>query len=225
MRILGLEASTPVGTAAVLDGDELEGESWFCSSRTHSERMLQCIDDLLRGADLRTEDLDGLAVGLGPGSFTGLRIALSTAKGLAFALGVPLVGISTLEALAHNIPFWQGHICALLDARGGCVYGALFKATRAREPQRIEHDGVYEMASWLHRFKRATMFLGNGAVVYRKLITDLIGQHAHFPPPELLHPRGSVIARLGLRRLRSGVADDLDALVPLYARRPRAVGL
>lgn len=218
MKVLGLEASTAAGSVALVDERELQGELWFNSPRTHSERILHGVDQILRGAGLHPQDIQGVAVGLGPGSFTGIRIALSTAKGLALALSIPLVGVPTLEAMAHNVPFWPQDICPMVDARRGHVYGAVFQAAY-RSMEQKEGQRVRELTSWLRVFSDATIFLGTGAVAYRETIRKILGSRAHFPPAELLHPRAAVIARLGLERMNSGVADDLDHLEPLYLKR------
>lgn len=225
MRVLGLETSTQVGTVAVLDQNQVRGEISFLSTTTHSERILQNIDQVLRGADLSPADLEGVAVGLGPGSFTGLRIGLSTAKGLAYALGIPVAGIPTLEALANNAPFWPELICAILDARRGFVYGGLFKTIAGETLKRIERDEVREVVPWVRSFGRRTLFVGDGGLTYREAIQEAMGARANFAHPEMMHPRGSIIARMGLMRIECQGGDDLDALEPLYIRRPEAAPL
>jgi tRNA threonylcarbamoyladenosine biosynthesis protein TsaB len=216
MKVLGMESSTSASSIALVEGKDLLGELWFRASQAHSERLLPGIDGLLRGMGCRLEDLGGIAVGLGPGSFTGLRIALSTAKGLAVGLGVPLVGVSTLEALAHNVPLWRGVVCPLVDARRGMTYGAIFRSTPGIGTTRQGEDGLRDLAVWLADFSEATVFLGDGAEANRSGIAAVLGDRAHFASPELMHPRASVVARLGGRRLMKGGSDDLDSLVPRY---------
>lgn len=223
MRVLGLESSTAAGSIALVDGDELRGEIWFSNSRTHSERILRGVDQVLRECLLKGEDLEGIAVGLGPGSFTGLRIALSSAKGLAFALGIPLVGIPTLEALAHNLPYFPGAVCVMLDARRGMAYGGLFRRGGDGHGLRSEGPyGLWEVSSWVQSFSGPTVFVGDGAVAYREEIRAIMGDLAEFAPPELMHPRASVVARLGHARLALGEGDELDLLAPLYLQSSEA---
>lgn len=220
---MALESSTAAGSIALVDGDELRAEIWFSNSRTHSERILRWVDQVLREGLLKGKDLEGIAVGLGPGSFTGLRIGLSSAKGLAFALGIPLVGIPTLEALAHNLPYFPGSVCAMLDARRAMVYGGLFRGGGdGLGPKSEGPYGLWEVSSWVQSFSGPTVFVGDGAVAYREDIRAIMGDLALFAPPELIHPRASVVARLGRERLASGEADDLDSLAPLYLRSSEA---
>ncbi len=222
MRVLGLEASTPAGSIAVVDGDDLRGEVWFSTSKTHSERILQGIEQVIRETQLAFRDLDGVAVGLGPGSFTGLRIALSTAKGLALALGTPLAGIPTLEALARNVPYWRGLICPVVDARNDLIYGGLYRMTDGGLLATQQEAGTREVRQWVAGLEDPVLFLGSGAVAYREAIVSVLGGLAHFPPPELMHPRAAVIARLGRDALLCRGGDDMDSLVPLYLRRCEA---
>lgn len=223
MRVLALESSTAAGSIALVDGEELRAEVWFSNSRTHSERILRWVDQVLRDGLVKGTDLEGIAVGLGPGSFTGLRIALSSAKGLAFALGIPLVGIPTLEALAHNLPYFQGAVCVMLDARRAKVYGGIFRG--GGDGYRMKTEGPYglwEVSSWVRSFSGPTVFVGDGAIAYREDIRAIMGDLALFAPPELMHPRASVVARLGSERLASGKGDELESLAPLYMQSSEA---
>jgi tRNA threonylcarbamoyladenosine biosynthesis protein TsaB len=213
-----MEASTPAGSVGVVDGEELLGECAFCTVRDHSEQLLAGVDRVLRGAGLGLQDLDGIAVGLGPGSFTGLRVALSTAKGLAMALGIPLRGVPTLEALAHNVPFWSGVVCPMVDARRGRVYGGLFRGGPGHGLGRVGEDGIRHVASWVGSMEGPVLFLGSGAAAHRQTIDAVLGGQARFAPPELMHPRGAVVARLGRDGLLEGRAEDLDSLVPFYLK-------
>ena len=122
MRILALETSTLAGSAALLEGGRIVGESLLDVALTHSERLMAMVDRLIQDSGWRATDLEALAVSTGPGSFTGLRIGIATAKGLALALGVPVAPVPTLDALAWNLPFADALVCPLLDARKGEVY-------------------------------------------------------------------------------------------------------
>jgi tRNA threonylcarbamoyladenosine biosynthesis protein TsaB len=222
MMVLGLEAATAAGSVALLDEEALRGEFWMLNPKTHSERILKGIDHLLKGCSSDLHDLQGIAVGLGPGSFTGLRIALSTAKGLAFSLGIPMVGVSTLEAMASAVPYWPENICPLIDARGGYAYGAVYRQEMPDRLKPVIEQDVRELAAWLELLSATTLFLGSGAVAYREAIVSALGHSAHFAPQEAMHPRAAIVARLGLQRLLEGQADEPDAMEPLYMGRSQA---
>ena len=127
MRILALESATLAGGAALLDGDVVVGESRTNIALTHSERLMVAVDRLLGDAGWTVKDLEGLAVSVGPGSFTGLRVGIATAKGLAVTLGLPVAPVPTLDALAAILPFADAPVCPLLDARKGEVYCCLYR--------------------------------------------------------------------------------------------------
>ncbi|MGQ9858207.1 MAG: tRNA (adenosine(37)-N6)-threonylcarbamoyltransferase complex dimerization subunit type 1 TsaB [Thermodesulfobacteriota bacterium] len=221
MRVLAIEASTPAGSVAVMEGRVPIGELWFMGPRAHSERLLVCLDGLLKMLKMEPRLMDGLAVGVGPGSFTGVRVALSTAKGLALGLEVPLVGISTLEALAGGVPFWPGLICPIVDARAGRVYGALFRFVDGRLEE-LEGEGIRELVPWITRVREPVLFLGDGAVSYKEEITTTMGDLAKFAPAEFTYPRASVVGRLGAKLLERGEHQDVDLLVPRYVRATQA---
>jgi len=127
MRVLAVETSTLAGGAALLDGELVVGEYALDVSVTHSERLMGAIDRLLTDAGWTVRDLEGLAVSVGPGSFTGLRIGLSTVKGLALALSIPIVAVPTLDAMAALLPFAALPVCPVLDARKREVYASLYR--------------------------------------------------------------------------------------------------
>src|SRR2546428_11980959 len=127
MRVLAVEASTLAGGAALLDGEVVVGEYALDVGATHSERLMGAIDRFLTDAGWTVRDLEGLAVSVGPGSFTGLRIGLSTVKGLALALSIPIVAVPTLDAMAAPLPFAALPVCPVLDARKREVYASLYR--------------------------------------------------------------------------------------------------
>src|SRR3990172_13171727 len=130
MRILAVETSTLAGGAALLDGDRAGGENVLNIRATHSERLMAAVDHLLHVSGWELEQLEGLAVAIGPGSFTGLRIGTSAVKGLALALGVPIAAVPTLHALAATLPFAAHPVCPVLDAKKGEVYASLYHWSR-----------------------------------------------------------------------------------------------
>src|SRR5436309_14608092 len=127
MRVLAVETSTLSGGAALLDDERVVGEYTLDVRITHSERLMAAIDRLLSDARWTPRDLEGLAVTVGPGSFTGLRVGLSTVKGLALALAIPVAAVPTLDAMAAMLPYAALPVCPVLDARKREVYASLYR--------------------------------------------------------------------------------------------------
>ena len=184
----------------------------------HTTRLLALARTLLDRAGLAFADLDLIAVGTGPGSFTGLRIGLALAKGLAFAGGLPVVGVPTLEALAWVVDAEPGAtVCAALDARKREVYAALF-ALEAGGPRRLTPDLALAPEALAARLPRPCTIVGDAGEVYGAVL----GAHARLLPFATHHPRGGVIARLGAARLAAGEAANVGTLEPVYVRPPDA---
>ena len=221
MLVLGIETSTIQGGVALVGEAGLLSEYTLNVEATHSERLLPAIDRTLRDAGLELGALQGLAVAIGPGSFTGLRIGLSTAKALAYATGLPLVGVPSLEALAWAVPAARWPICPVLDARKQEVYAALFRTdpdgvTRLTEDQALAPEALCE------RISEPTLFLGDGVAVYGELFRRLLGDRFLALPPALRGGRPASVADLGRRRLLLGERDPVDGLVPRYLRPSEA---
>lgn len=221
MLVLGVESSTMQGGAALIGDDGLCSEYTLNVEATHSERLLPTIDRMLRDAGIGLDALSGLAVSIGPGSFTGLRIGLSTVKGLAYATGLPVVGISTLEALACTVAFAGAQVCPVLDARKQEVYAALFRC-RSGAPVRIMEDAALAPEALCAKIRRPTIFLGDGLAVYGELFRRLLGERMLVPPPPSRGARPAWVAELGRQRLLRGERDAVDALVPRYLRPSEA---
>ena len=187
-------------------------------SRSHAQALPLLVARVLADAGLGVQALDALAVSIGPGSFTGLRIGLGYAKGVAFAGRVPLVAVPTLEALAWVAEAAPGErICAALDARKGEVYAALFEATVAG-PCRLTPDLAVRPAELAARLEPPCVLVGDAGTVYR----DVLGARAAIRPFTTHHPRGGIVARLGWQRLLAGEAANPGDLEPVYVRLPEA---
>ncbi len=221
MKILGLETSSDLEGVAVLSDDKILVN---CQARVrtgHSQRLLSLIDWCLSQAGLKIKELDCLAVSLGPGSFTGLRIGLATAKGICLAQGLPLLGVPTLDGLAFGFPLSSSLICPLLDARRGQVYAALYRREKGRLKRRSPWlvEGVKKLAS---RIEEETIFLGEGVRIYRGELRDTLGEKATFASEEWFEPSAVNIARLARQKFEEEGWTDLDGIEPLYLRRPQA---
>ncbi len=224
MRVLGLDTATLTASAAIIESGRLVGEFTLNTEKVHSRRLMPLVASLLAECGLFGDGLDGIAVSAGPGSFTGLRIGMATAKGLAFAWQKPVVRVPTLEALAFNLSGQAGLVCPLLDARREEVYGAVYRVqagelVTVREGAAVPLESILaDLAAWIE----PVTFLGDAIPRFRPLIAERLGERAKWAPPALALPRGSSVAELGRRMLLAGQADDAYSLQPLYLRRSQA---
>jgi tRNA threonylcarbamoyladenosine biosynthesis protein TsaB len=225
VRLLALDTSTLTGAVALLDGGAVVAESRVNVAVTHGERLMAAIDGVLRAARWQLADVAAFAVAVGPGSFTGLRIGLSTVKGLALATGKPVAGVPTLDALAWTLPFCAYPVCPVLDARKDEVYTALFRTLEGRlEP--IAPARAVAPATLAEDLRRGTegplVFLGDGVAPFARVFTDVLGARAHLAPAGLRLPSAITVGELGQRALARGEASDPAGLVPLYLRPSEA---
>lgn len=217
MLVLGIETATMMGGVALVDNERLVAEHRLNIKATHAERLLGVVERLLADAGLSLTQLDGFAVSIGPGSFTGLRIGVSTVKGLGFASGKPVVAVPTLDGLAYQLPFCHHPICPILDAKKREVYTAFYRATHEL-PQRLSEYRVIPPEVLLAEIEEPTVFLGDGIDVYRDQIQEALGPKALFAPTHLRLPSGAAVAGLGCRMLAQGQVVDIYQLEPLYIR-------
>ncbi|HID95818.1 MAG TPA: tRNA (adenosine(37)-N6)-threonylcarbamoyltransferase complex dimerization subunit type 1 TsaB [Candidatus Latescibacteria bacterium] len=219
MRVLGIETTTMTGSVAVVT-DSVVAASYLWNVRSvHSERLMVAIERVLSDASIELGGLDGVAVSIGPGSFTGLRIGLSTAKGLCLAAELSLVPVPTLDALASRLLFCTHQVCPMLDARKKQVYACLYDVQNG-ETRRLSEPVAISPVALLKGISRTTVFLGNGASLYREQIVKALGERASFAPAELNHPDAATVARLGISRLQRGEKVDPESLEPMYLRGP-----
>jgi tRNA threonylcarbamoyladenosine biosynthesis protein TsaB len=214
MRVLGIETSTLAGGVALVDGDRLVAEYLLDVRVTHSERLLAAVDRVLADAAWRPRDLEGLAVAIGPGSFTGLRVGLSTVKGLALALGVPVAAVPTLDAMAAGLPWAALPVCPVLGARRDEVYAALYRWQGEGFRRESEYLALApdELA---RRLSEPTLLVGDGADSVRSI-------HVRRVPPPTRVPSPACVAVLGCARLGLGETVSVAALAPLYLRPSEA---
>ena len=192
MRVLAIDVSALAASAALTQDGKLLGEFFLNVGLTHSVTLLPMVTQLLRHAGVRADDVDLFAVTNGPGSFTGVRIGVATVKGLAMAADKPCVGISSLEAIAYNLPFCQGLVCCAMDARRDQVYTALFRSENGRM-ERLLPDSAMAVTALGERLKAydgPVTFLGDGA----KLCFDKLSD-ARLTPDNLRFPRASGAAQ------------------------------
>jgi tRNA threonylcarbamoyladenosine biosynthesis protein TsaB len=223
--VLAVETSTLTGATALVEEDTVLAECRQSLAVTHSERLLPAIDHVLRAAGCTLADVDGLGVALGPGSFTGLRIGLSTMKSLAFAARKPLWGVPTLDALAWSVPFAAYPVCPILDAKKGEVYTALYR-TDAGHLDRLWEDRAQAPEALAAALARdvagPVVFLGDGVAPFGALFRAALGDRARFAPAAQRLPSAVTVAELAHAALARGESADPAALVPRYLRRSEA---
>lgn len=241
MKLLALETSTLLGGIAIADESEgLIAESRLSIRTTFSERLMTEIDHMMKQAGISLEAIDVFAVSIGPGSFTGLRIGLSTVKGFAFATGKPVVAVPSLEALAWNFPFTSHPVCAMFDARKKEVYAAVFiwrdeGFIRIIEEVPVSIHKLFEKltscdqlsAPWGKEEKggcsdQKILFAGEGALLYKKELLSAMKENALFAPPGKMVPSPATVAFLGMKKASKGEFSDPIGLVPFYIRRSEA---
>ena len=222
MKILGIDTSTPCGSVGLVDDEGVISEYLLNVPVTHSERLLDTIHFVLKEADCAIEALDGWAVSLGPGSFTGLRIGVSTVKGLAFATGKPVVGVPTLDGLAAQISPTPYLICPVLDARKKEVYTAFYRYNKKDLLVRLSDYQAINPDVLIKEVKEKTIFIGNGVKTYGEILRNALPSSALFPatPLHLLH--GSMVAKLGLDLLLKKDYLDISTFTPIYVRPSEA---
>ena len=202
-------------------GERLLAELNLDVRKTPTEWLLQSIEELLDKTDIKKADLDAIAVVQGPGAFTGLRVGLATAKGLSLATGCPLLGISSLQCLAMQLPFVGLPVCVMLDARKQEVYTASYR-WESGYPHPVSEERVVGPEHLLEEDMSETVFVGNGAQIYRTLIIRKMGDRAHFAPSFMNLPRAAGAAVLALREWDAGRTFTADDLMPKYIRPSEA---
>jgi tRNA threonylcarbamoyladenosine biosynthesis protein TsaB len=201
----------------VRDGATLATSHWR-TERSHVGELAAQVERVLATAGIAWDALDGLAVSIGPGSFTGLRIAVAFAKGLAFAGGLRTAAVPTLEALAAVAEAPAGsRVCAALDARKQEIYAALFRVEAGGALVRESPDAVWKPAALGAACDAATTVVGDGPEVYPEPFAG-----ARVLPFTTHHPRGEVVARMGAAQIAAGRDVPLAALEPVYVRAPDA---
>jgi len=221
MLVLGIDTSTTTGGVALVSETQLIANYQLDVTVTHSARLFPALYAVLHDAQLTLDKLDGIAVALGPGSFTGLRIGIAAAKSLAYLNKIPLVGIPTLDALAFPLNQSNQLVCAILDALRGEIYTALYQTSNGRIEKVIE-DTITTIPELVKQITQPCIFTGNGIVKHQSELKSNLAGEALFAPMNLQVVLPSSIAVLGIDKLAHGVSDDPLKLEPRYLRRPEA---
>lgn len=221
MKLLAIDTSGPVCGVAILTEAGIAYECAAVNKLTHSTNLMPMVEAAFAATGLTVQDMDRIAVVTGSGSFTGVRIGVSTAKGLAHGAGKPCVAVDALEAMAAGVGEFSGIICPIQDARAGQVYGAAFSAGEMR-PDRLMEDTplkVEEYVAAIQSMGDRFLFLGDGMPVQKAKLQALLGDAAVFTNPQQAFLRPAAVAYLG--SLATEEMDYLE-LMPMYLRAPNA---
>lgn len=218
MNLLSVNTSTRQYSLAVMRDEILLGEYILPPGSSHFDDLMPSLHDLLIKVGLGPQELDGLVVALGPGSFTGIRIGLSVVKGLAQCLNIPVVGVSTLHAMASQLPYLRQDICPLVTSRKGEVFTALFRWSSEGRLSRIRRDVCVRMSDLRSIVKDKTIFIGNDLANQGPTLRQQLRGKPLLAPAHLWNLKASFVGALGFKRLKRGHSDDLSELVPIYLR-------
>ncbi|HLH60398.1 MAG TPA: tRNA (adenosine(37)-N6)-threonylcarbamoyltransferase complex dimerization subunit type 1 TsaB [Ktedonobacteraceae bacterium] len=242
MLLLALDTSTRQASVALCSEDTLFGEYAWQVGNNHSVELLERIQRLVAECGNTMQDIDGVAVATGPGSFNGLRVAVASAKALAFALQRPLVGVSTLDIIAAQQQQWHGPICSILDAGRSEVYAAcylfdamdqegeiIYQMRRLSDyllltPQDLSAYLKNQLSAWVgipgERDLPPFLFCGEIIPAAREALHQLLPEHSFFVNPLQATRHASTLAMLAMQRILEGLVDDPLLLEPMYLRRP-----
>ena len=224
MKILSIDTTSIAGSVALSEGDVLVAQEQQGAGGTHSEKLIATIDHLLGIASWDCAGLEAIAVAVGPGSFTGLRIGLATAKGLAMALGLPLAGASSLQSLALNGRGFEGTVVSLIDARRGEIYASAARVKPDGQVKDVMGECVLPPDALVERLSEIEgdlLLVGDGAIAYEGKLTGGLGKRAAMAQGAQVRPQAINLASLSLGSLAKG-GDDLASVVPNYIRRSDA---
>ena len=223
MLILAFETTAKAGSIALLEDGKLLAESYQNTGLTHSQTLMVMAEDMLKAAGKTMSDVCAVAVAAGPGSFTGVRIGVAAAKGLAWGGELPCYGVSTLESMALTLGVYQGYICPVMDARRSQVYNALFYVNSG-VMERICEDRAIALADLkteLALLDGPIFLVGDGSNLTYNTLKDAISQLV-LPPEHRMHQRASGVALVAAAKIAAGDPGDAAAMVPNYLRLSQA---
>ena len=246
MKVLGIETSGEIGSVAVCDGSTVIAERSFKRGMRHGKELIPAIKDILDGAGIKLNGIDLLAVDVGPGSYTGLRVGITCAKTVAYALNKPVIDVVSLDVIAQNMPDDYDHICPVIDARRemvyACIYGRVLSESsflfennistpdenalngssrfvvnfRERESELL----LVTPDTLLERIPQGTLLFGDGTARYENVFQ---GKSVFCGDDIMWIPRAFAVAVLGRLRYENGKRCRMEKLAPVYMRRPEPV--
>ena len=223
MLILAFETSAKAGSVALIENGVLLGESYQNTGLTHSQTLLSMAESTLVQAGKTAQDLEAVAVAAGPGSFTGVRIGVAAAKGLAWGKDIPCYGVSTLEAMAEGLAIHNGYVLPVMDARRSQVYTALFRAENGLLSRVMEDCAISleELCETIKHLELPVFLVGDGSVLCYNTLKEVCPALV-LPPEHRMHQRAVGVALVAARQIADGIPGDGKALKPNYLRLSQA---
>ena len=220
--LLAFETSAKAASVALFDGEKLLGESYQNTGLTHSQTLMLMAEDLMKNCGATVGDLTGVAVAAGPGSFTGVRIGVSAAKGLAWGRDLPCWGVSTLEAMALGLGLQEGYILPTMDARRAQVYTALFYAKNGAV-SRVFEDQAIALAELKEKLPadQPIFLVGDGSTLTYHTLKESLPSLV-MPPEHKMHQRAVGVGLAAISAIARGETGDAKALSPNYLRLSQA---
>jgi len=224
MKILAIDSSGLVATVAILEDDELIAEYTINYKKTHSETLLPMLDEISKMTDLDLKSIEMIAVAKGPGSFTGLRIGSATAKGLAYALNVPIVSVPTVDALSMNLWGTDKLVCPIMDARRNQVYTGLYDFIAEKHHVVMQQDAmaIEDLIKILNEKKWSVIFLGDGVPVYKDIIEETLKVSHMYAPANMNRQRAASLGVLAFDYIKKGLVETAGEHKPDYLRLSQA---
>lgn len=221
MLILALDSSAAPASAALLEDGKILSEFYINTKQTHSQTLMPMVESVLKLTNKTLDDVTCMAVSAGPGSFTGVRIGVSCVKGLSMTRNIPCAGVSTLRAMAENARQLTGIVCAVMDARCGQVYNALFRAESGKLTRLCDDRAlpIAELLDECKTFAEKIYLVGDGAELCYKTFAAI---RAELLQPQLRFQRASGVAMAAQEMIENGQTVTPDALMPIYLRLPQA---
>jgi len=224
MRILAVDTSASVASVAVIEDGTILGEYSINNKKTHSQKLLPMINELLRNLELNIGNIDYFAASSGPGSFTGLRIGITTIKTLAYSVNKQVIAVPTLDALANNISPTEALICPIMDARNNQVYTALYASENGITKNITEYMGIHvtDLCDIINGKNKKVIFLGDSVSIHKNLLKDKLQVPCDFVSASSLLQRGASVAEVAMKMLMESKQQSSFDMVPFYLRKSQA---
>ncbi|HPD00330.1 MAG TPA: tRNA (adenosine(37)-N6)-threonylcarbamoyltransferase complex dimerization subunit type 1 TsaB [Acetivibrio sp.] len=224
MKILALDSSAMVAAVAVMEDEKLLGEYMLNHKKTHSQTLMPMVKQILGDLEMAPEDIDVFAASVGPGSFTGLRIGVTTVKAMAYALRKPVVSVPTLDAIAYNIPMSSYTVCPMIDARNNQVYTALYDWKENSLERITEYMGipVAQLVKIIKDADKKVVFAGDAVQLHEEFLKNELGDGCRLAPGSLRLQRASSVAHIAYIKASKGELENSFDMVPFYLRKSQA---